>query len=703
LSINAQNGYRYLYPVKFPGTYIFVIILSLVSMVPKKLLISHLFIFRTLSILVALLFAGSYCSNGQHAKDASVTSVHTADTATIMRILKYAEELASVNPDSALLIVNKTIEDSRRQAFLYGIGFALTVQGRMLTTQGKYKEAEQTFMLSLPYLTFSQEGKKVLPVVISNLGNIYYYEGNYEKAIQYYLRSLNMIEKIPDLKIGYVYANMAGALSSMGRSKITVQYYLDKAEQIALKENDFRTLGQVYVNKGVNYIQTKAWDSSLYYLDKALVIGKEKGLFKIEHLALTNIGIVYLEQKAPEKALPYLYAAEDIKGDISAFHQNLVRISLGNTLMQLHRYQEAEPILLKQYRDAVAQHQKGNERETHYNLSKLYGGMNDFKKAYQHAWDYIQLNDTLAGDEIMNTINDMEVNYRTAEKEKALVQAQLKIVKQEKDIERKNRWNTIIICVILILILVFFTIWRAYQSRKKLLTEQLHNMQQQQQIERLKATIEGEEKERVRIARELHDGVGGLVAVVKMNVATMHESPYTPKGEMLYRDTIQLLDEMGADLRFTAHNMIPDALLYRNIAEAVTHFCNTIQRSKGLPIEVQIFGDTESIPESYRLGIYRIIQELVHNIVKHAAASSALVQLIMRNNILSITVEDDGTGFLPGIQQDGRGIGLENIKERMSSMNGTYTLDSHPETGTSVHLEFEVDQNKTSILPDKKL
>ncbi len=661
---------------------------------PGRLLRLHFFIFRILGILMILFFAGAYYSNGQHPRDAAVFSAHTADTATIVRTLKYAEELASSYPDSALLIINKTIEESKLLAYPYGVGFALSVQGRVLTAQGKYKEAEQTFLSSLPYLIAAPEGKRVLPVVVSNLGNIYYYQGNYEKAIQYFLQSIKMIEKIPDLRIGYVYANMAGALSGMGRNKATVRYYLDKAEQIALRENDFLVLGQVYVNKGVNYLRAKAWDSSLYYLDKALVIGREKRLPKIEHWALTNIGSVYLEQKLPEKALPYLYAAVAINSDIGAFHKNLVRISLGNTLIQLHRYQEAEPILLKQYQEAVAQHEKGNVREAHYNLSKLYGGMSDFRKAYQHAWDYMLLNDTLAGEEIMNKVNDMEVNYRTAEKEKALAQAQLQIVKQEKAIERKNRWNTVIIFVISILVLVLFMIWHGYRSRKKILTGQLHNMQQQRQIERLKATIEGEEKERVRIARELHDGVGGLVSVVKMNVATIYESPDTAQSEILYRDTISILNEMAADLRITAHNMIPDALLYRDIAGVVTNFCNTVQRSKGLPIEVQIFGDTESIPEGYRLGIYRIIQELVHNIVKHAAAAHALVQLIVQNGVLSITVEDDGTGFLSGTQHAGSGVGLENIKERMSSMNGTCTLDSHPETGTSVHLEFELDQNK---------
>jgi signal transduction histidine kinase len=637
-------------------------------------------------------------------KDMAITFPGIGDTGAVAQRVKSAEELGITHPDSAMLLITDIIEESRRLTYVHGIGLGLAAQGRVLIGQGKYEEAEKKLMLSLPYFLNTEEGKRILPVVVSNLGNIYYYKGAYEKSVRYFFRSINMMEKIPGLRIGYVYGNTAGALSHLGRNPEAVRYYLDKAERIALEEKNYLTLGQVYVNKGVSYLQSKVWDSSLYYFEKGLAIGQSKKLPKIEHLALTNLGINYLEQNIPDKALPYLYAADAIKNDIAPFTQNFSRIALGNALMQLKRYKEAEPILLQQYQYAVAQDLRGNVREAHYNLSKLYAGMQNYQKAYQHALDYMMLNDTLAGTEIMDRVNNMEVNYRTVEKEKALVKAQLFILKQEKDIERKNLWNTIIGFAALVLILIFFMIWRGYRAKKKLLTEELNSMEKQQEIERLKATIDGEEKERIRIARELHDGVGGLVSVVKMNVATMHESPYSPKGEMLYRDTIRILDEMGADLRITAHNMIPDALLHQNIAEAITNFCNSIQRSKGLPIEVQVYGNTEEIPESYRLGVYRIVQELVHNIVKHATATHALVQLIMQNQVLSVTVEDDGAGFSPETQQERKGIGLENMDMRVKSMNGTYTLESSPGNGTSVHLEFELDyQQKTGILPDKTL
>src|SRR5690606_38480546 len=154
-----------------------------------------------------------------------------------------------------------------------------------------------------------------------------------------------------------------------------------------------------------------------------------------------------------------------------------------------------------------------------------------------------------------------------------------------------------------------------------------------------------------------------------------------------FRKTEFLIDEISKEVRKAAHNLMPDVLLHHNLPEAVKIFCSNTLRENSIHFEVIASGTFDRLDPDFLLSSYRIIQELIQNILKHASASEVLVQFQKIKNILSITVEDNGKGFDPALKT--AGIGLNNIATRVKGYNGKLSIDSKTDVGTSVYIEFE--------------
>ena len=150
---------------------------------------------------------------------------------------------------------------------------------------------------------------------------------------------------------------------------------------------------------------------------------------------------------------------------------------------------------------------------------------------------------------------------------------------------------------------------------------------------------------------------------------------------------MDILGEMGDEIRKTAHNLMPEVLLKQSLPDAVRAYCNNVRDGALFQLDFQSYGAFDDLTEDFKLNIYRIIQELLKNITQHAQASHVLVELVANENVLTVTVEDDGKGFNTGEIKNG--IGLHNLRTRVNSMDGHFTLESEQGKGTSVFIEFD--------------
>jgi signal transduction histidine kinase len=224
-----------------------------------------------------------------------------------------------------------------------------------------------------------------------------------------------------------------------------------------------------------------------------------------------------------------------------------------------------------------------------------------------------------------------------------------------------------------------------YMQRRKTYQQNLLTLKREQDISLLKALMTGEEKERSRLARELHDGLGGILAAAQMQISQA--------GPVQQSDGIQkaadLVSQAAVESRRIAHNLLPETLLRYGLDEALRGYCKSITDSKLLQVDYQSQGMDARLEQSVELSIYRIVQELINNIVKHAGASEAFVQVQRNGDSLAITVEDDGKGFAPTRKE---GIGLSNISSRISYLNGTMDIKSGQQKGTSVFIEIQLNK-----------
>jgi signal transduction histidine kinase len=294
----------------------------------------------------------------------------------------------------------------------------------------------------------------------------------------------------------------------------------------------------------------------------------------------------------------------------------------------------------------------------------------------------------------------IETKYETNKKENEILRLQK--VQQQKDfaIKKRNTFLAIAFGLLAAMFVIISLLRRNIKNRKKLAEQQaviqnekITSMEKQQQVASLQSMINGQETERIRIAKDLHDGLGGIFSTVKMHYSTLpHELPEV-KNNPVYYKTLDLINNAADELRKVAHNMMPEVLMKVGLVEALKDFCNNISASKLLKISLQTFGMEKRLGSSTEIMIFRIIQELINNIIKHAYATEAIIQFNREANRLSITIEDNGRGFDTKEAEEKATMGIATVKNRVDYLNGKLTIDSRRDIGTTVMIDLLLNEN----------
>lgn len=367
-------------------------------------------------------------------------------------------------------------------------------------------------------------------------------------------------------------------------------------------------------------------------------------------------------------------------------------------ILQLHKYQvysdqgkykKAKAIILSLLKNPSGIYYRENKLIYYYELSLTYARLGDYKNAYYWTLQTDKLDGTLNLAREREAIDKMDLKYKTAENEKKIIR--LESEKKQALLAGKNNrltsWLLAVGCLLFICIAGYSIL--LYRKNKKISKQQLKDIQQQQEIKLAQAMLQSQEEERNRMARDLHDGVGSMLAGIKINlsgIAAEVDKSYI----QCINDTMRQLDNSVTELRRIAHNLVPDILLRYGLEEALQELAETLISPK-TSIDLQCLNIKTDIAIGIQLSIYRIIQELLSNAVKHADASNILVQCSQNEHIFMIAVEDDGKGFDTEDTGAHRGIGISNIKNRVAYLNGTISYSrGKNRTGTIVNIELYV-------------
>lgn len=477
-------------------------------------------------------------------------------------------------------------------------------------------------------------------------------------------------------------------------------YYINEAQnyvELATKKSPtlIESKVETYVINAENLILLKKFPQAKKVLNKAFLILRKYPESNLNESYYLSEGLYFAKQNVLGKALESYR-----KGILSSErHQNklaLNRLKFGEyeVFFQLKNYPKAKANLEFLLANTLFIVDKKN----HYSeLAKVYNAMGDAKKAYFYADKYNVVNDSLNKTKFKNEIVELEAKFNKIENEKKISTLQSQKEKAEL-IGRNNKLSTLLFgAASLLLFIVILFLWKYYQNQKKLNhqkelnhKQELISLENQQKLYISNALLEGEEVERKRIARDLHDGLGSMLSGVKIHLNQQAESD---SGNL--SDVNSLLDSSIRELRNISQNLMPESLLKLGLEHALRDLCFTLSNSNN-SIEFQYLIEEANLDENHEIAIYRIIQELLNNAVKHSKATEILVSCSQNENVFFITVEDNGIGFDVSEKEYSIGMGLKNIKNRVEFLEGKIEIDSQPNRGTSTHIELQLRKSHAS-------
>ena len=388
------------------------------------------------------------------------------------------------------------------------------------------------------------------------------------------------------------------------------------------------------------------------------------------------------EQKSMEYAQKALEESKKmgIKLEISRSLQLLAALHLENK-----RYREAEQIALEAMQ--MDSSNLTNNILLYESLTLANAGLGEVAQAEAYFHLYKTATAAYSNQNFQSSLSEMEVKYETEKKE-------MRIAALEDENQLMTLLSIAIAAVLLLALIASIFLWRwtvqkrrLAEKRRELAEQQIKQLEQEKQLVAIQAVLDGEVQERTRLARDLHDGLGSILATAKYNLADIKKASDRNDLNMEHFDrAMNLLDESMYEMRRVAHHLMPEALSLYGLKQSIADFCNSIPH-----VKFNYYGDEIRLDPKMEMMVYRIIHELVSNALKHASASHILVQIVQELDRIDITVQDNGCGFDPSTIA--QGMGLANILTRIEAYNGNLLVDSTPGVGTEVNVELKLIHN----------
>lgn len=510
-----------------------------------------------------------------------------------------------------------------------------------------------------------------------------------EEAIPVAIKSKNA-EIISDL-----YKLVGIALMNV-EDREKADFYMQKAINEINKANKkspvlLESKVELYIVNAENLIYLEKLIKGKENLEKAFNILKDYPKSNLNGLYYYAEGLYYYKLKNYNQALrSYEKGIENCVFNKEMQSLNRLKFVKYQALVALKQFLPAEQLLV----DLI---ENGNlfitEKKNYYKeLASLYQKTNDYKNAFLADENYIKVSDSLSEVQSKNKVLELETKFNKIENEKKI--KELESQKQKAVLISKNNKLIYMLLGLLSLILLLIVFFLSKNAKtQKLLTEEIEKnysqnistLKTQKEIEVMQAMIDGEEIERKRIARELHDGIGSKLSALKILLSRFDNQEINKESTSQF---YQLLSSSISELRQVSYNLVPESLLKLGLENALSDLCHLLHSEK-VKIEFQSFDISTEIPVSSQINIYRIVQELLNNALKHSQCTEILVSCSQNQKSFYIAVEDNGKGFDVSKKDETNGLGIKNLKSRVELLNGTFNLQSN-NSGTYYNIELKI-------------
>lgn len=594
------------------------------------------------------------------SKPISNTAGHRADTTKISTYLSTAHNFQTENYDSLLFYTEKALKISFKITDLPWISKSVQILGRYYMLKEDYNPATKCFLQSLSIEEKLNNSRRIADLN-DELGGIYFYQELFNKALPYFTAALAVYEKNHDTM------NMAKVYSHIGNLHSSREYC------------EHRSIPQ----KRVDY------STAIQYFEKSIQLCTAIGYKPLIINSYVNIAAVYNKFDKPEKALPYLQEAIDYFRSTKKLNELSGSLqTLGITYYKLKNYDKSIESFKEALKIGIDNNFTDGIQYLYESMAQTYDGAKDYKNARDYYVKYMTVKDSVANFEKSKELFEVETKYQTEKKEN-------EIIKLTAEKREKNLLLLALSGLILMLTISGYFFVKNIRN-KKLIAEQtleikeqyIQDLEKERQLVATKSVLKGEESERSRMARDLHDGLGGLLSGVKINLSSMKgNSIITSENAQAFDHAIKLLDTSISELRRVAHNLMPETLNHYGLKTALNDFIGEMSKNPSTELTFSFFGADIRFEPQLELTAFRIAQELVNNAMKHSGAAKIDLQLIADIDMICIQVVDNGKGFdTKGKLGDGKG--LVSIRDRVTANNGRFEIESTPGEGTDATVEF---------------
>ncbi|HTJ50068.1 MAG TPA: ATP-binding protein [Cyclobacteriaceae bacterium] len=608
------------------------------------------------------------------------------DTAAVWLYINIGNEYELDDPQTAARYYLRAGQLSERLHYKRGRIKFISNYTSILNQRGAF---DSSLMLSRQSVQLAREmgDYLILAKTLANAGNVFQYVNEYDSAIYYYETARKYFELVNEkMLVARMYDLLQNTYRELNQNDKALTLSKE-AVKILRSSEDSISLGLSIANLGTNYSDVNG-DSALRYFNEALIIAQRFRHKQLEMACLMNTGNIYLHRYDPDKMKPFYETALQISRQLDDPESEAIASrGMAHYYLYKHKLDEAKKYITRSlsitdHLDLKYEHAKSLE-----SLSAILFALHDMTGAELALDSAGKIERRITGDEIQKNTMVIAKKFETEKKDN-----QIKL--QQVQLNQKSTLNYFLIAGAMSLLAILLLTYRNYNGRQKLQQAKIDELEAEKQLAATAAVLKGEEQERTRLAKDLHDGLGGMLSGIKYSLNRVKGNiVMTPDNAQAFERSIDMLDSSIMEMRRVAHNMMPEILVKYGLDAALKEFCNEIDRSGVIHVKYQSVGISNAIIEqTTSVTIYRIIQELVNNALKHANAQHVLVQLhqFEQEKLLAVTVEDDGSGFNTDILNQSKGMGWRNIQNRVEFLRGRLDIQASPDKGTSVMIEINM-------------
>ncbi len=489
-----------------------------------------------------------------------------------------------------------------------------------------------------------------------DMGYLFLKSRNWEAAVKVFEKSATYMNQQAQNELGaIIYASLSTACTRSGKLKESSGFLVQSARYF--KDTSDRRASVFYLDATGEYqLARKNYRDAIQSFEQTVQKGMEWGDSVTITETFEKLGRAYWKSGDPVKAAFYFGKCDE----------------------QIRKYN-----LLDQRRNLM------------YTLFDYYKSSGRFEQSAGLAQEIFLFEDSLSGVLNNNRRIIMQAVFDADQQSLQIADLRLKNEFSKKLLRQKNWLNFILVLAIISFMLIGGLIVRNYRQQQKIQRQKIAELENEKQLSATQSLLKGQEEERNRMAQDLHDGLGGLLSGVKLQLGAM-------KGNLIlseemgktFNNALSKLDESINEMRRVAHNMMPEALLKLGLQQALQDYCDGLSESGACRITGEFHGLETRMEASTEVVVYRIVQELLNNAVKHSGADQVLAQVMRQEQTLTITVEDNGKGFAPERNDFQGGAGFRNIRSRVDYLKGQLDIQSAPGKGTSIHIDCIIENNE---------